>query len=177
MARRIAENQERTKMKAANLTVGLSLLFLLAGQSHAATISNERQSCILGAMADGSAALNNPAQLKALYERYFVGDKIAQLAAGTYWDRYDDSQKDAQRKRVEHIVVSRLAPGLSQYRGSSVKFVSESDDKVKGVVTAAHRERRRITWHFDGSGCKFINVSVDGLGSLISLVGKEPLQN
>jgi ABC-type transporter MlaC component len=163
-------------MKAANLTVGLTLFFLLADQSNAATISNERQSCILGAMAAGSAALNKPAELNALYERYFDGEKIAQLAAGTYWDQYDDSQKDAQRSRVQHVVVSRLAPSLSQYKGSSVRFVSESGEKVKGVVTASHRERRRITWHFDGSGCRFINVSVDGLGSLISLVGKEPVQ-
>ncbi|HEY7748089.1 MAG TPA: ABC transporter substrate-binding protein, partial [Aestuariivirgaceae bacterium] len=113
-------------MKAANLTVGLTLFFLLADQSNAATISNERQSCILGAMAAGSAALNKPAELNALYERYFDGEKIAQLAAGTYWDQYDDSQKDAQRSRVQHVVVSRLAPSLSQYKGSSVRFVSES---------------------------------------------------
>ena len=47
---------------------------------------------------------------------------------------------------------------------------------VKGVVTAPHGERRRITWQFEGTDCKFVNVSVDGLGSLIGLVGKEPVK-
>jgi hypothetical protein len=155
---------------------GAVLFLLFAATSNAASISSERQSCILGAMAAGSAALNNPAQLNALYERYFVGEKIARLAAGTYWNQYDDAQKDAQRNRVQQIVVRRLAPGLSQYKGSSVRFVSESDSKVRGIVTAPHGERRRITWHFDGSSCRFINIAIDGLGSLISLVGKEPLQ-
>jgi hypothetical protein len=126
-------------------------------------------------MAAGSAALTKPTELNALYERYFVGEKIAQLSAGAYWNQYDEVQKNAQRSRVQKVVVRTLAPGLSQYRGSNVRFVSESGEKVKGVVTAPHGERRRITWHFDGSGCKFINVSIDGLGSLIGLVGKEPL--
>jgi hypothetical protein len=48
--------------------------------------------------------------------------------------------------------------------------------KVRGVVTARDGERRKITWFFDGSDCKFINVSIDVLGSLIGLVGKEPLK-
>jgi hypothetical protein len=74
------------------------------------------------------------------------------------------------------VVVQRLAPSLSQYRASKVRFVSESGALVKGVVTAPHGERRRITWQFDGAGCKFVNVSVDGLGSLIGLVGKEPIK-
>lgn len=162
-------------MKAATVILGLSFSFLFATTTNAASISNERQACILGAMKAGSAALNNPAELKALYENYFVEEKIAQLAAGINWDQYDESKKEAQRNRVQHVVVSRLAPGLSQYKGSNVRFVSESDMKVKGVVTAPHGERRRITWHFDGASCKFINVSIDGLGSLIGLVGKEPI--
>jgi ABC-type transporter MlaC component len=163
-------------MKTVHIILGLSFSLLLAPASNAASISNSRQSCILGAMAAGSAALNNPAQLNALYERYFVGEKIAQLAAGTYWNQYDEAQKDAQRSRVQQIVVGRLAPGLSQYKGSNVRFLGESDLKVRGVVTAPHGERRRITWHFDGSSCKFVNIAIDGLGSLISLVGKEPIR-
>ncbi|HEY7747953.1 MAG TPA: ABC transporter substrate-binding protein, partial [Aestuariivirgaceae bacterium] len=113
-------------MTAVRIILGLAFSLLLATASNAASVSSSRQTCILGAMAAGSAALNKPAELNALYERYFVGEKIAQLAAGTYWDQYDDSQKDAQRSRVQHVVVSRLAPSLSQYKGSSVRFVSES---------------------------------------------------
>jgi hypothetical protein len=163
-------------MIAVQMILGLTVSLLLATTSNAASVSNSRQSCILGAMAAGSAALNNPAELNALYERYFVGEKIAQIAAGIYWNQYDDSQKDAQRSRVQQIVVGRLAPGLSQYKSSHVKFLGESDSKVRGIVTAPHGERRRITWHFDGSSCKFINIAIDGLGSLISLVGKEPIR-
>jgi hypothetical protein len=162
-------------MKAAPVILGFTFSLLLATTSNAANISDARKSCIVGAMAAGSAALNKPAELKALYERYFVGEKIAQLAAGTYWNQYDESKKETQRSRVQQVVVSRLAPSLSQYKGSKVRFVSESGEKVKGVVTAPHGERRRITWHFDGSSCKFLNISIDGLGSLISLVGKEPI--
>src|SRR5688500_5877053 len=113
-------------MKAGHILLGLTFSLLLAVPSNAANISDARQSCIVGAMAAGSAALNKPAELKALYERYFVGEKIAQLAAGINWDQYDDSKKNAQRNRVQHVVVSRLAPGLSQYKGSKVRFVSES---------------------------------------------------
>lgn len=157
----------------ANLGLLISLLFVT--EAGAASVSSARQSCILGAIEAGSAAISKPAELKALYERYFVGEKIAQLAAGNYWNQYDEAKKNAQRNRVEQVVVRRLAPNLSQYRASKVRFMSESGSIVKGVVTAPHGERRRITWHFDGAGCKFVNVSVDGLGSLIGLVGKEPI--
>lgn len=163
-------------MRVVKVIFGLNLFLLLAIPSDAAPISNDRQSCILGAMAAGSAALNNPTELTALYKRYFVGDKIAQLAAGKYWEQYSESQKDAQRNRVQQVVVSKLAPGLSSFKSSNVRFVSESGEKVRGVVTPRAGDRRRtITWHFDGSSCRFINVSIDGLGSLISLVGKEPI--
>jgi hypothetical protein len=38
-----------------------------------------------------AAALSKPAELNALYERYFVGEKTAQLTAGNYWNQYDES--------------------------------------------------------------------------------------
>jgi ABC-type transporter MlaC component len=153
----------------------LAAMLAMAAPSHAAKVSNARQLCIVGAIAAGSAALNNTAQLNALYDKYFNGEKIAQLAAGNYWRQYDDAKKEAQRSRVQQVVVKTLAPNLSQYKGSDVKFLSESGSKVKGVVTARHGEKRRVTWHFDEQGCRFIDVSIDGLGSLIGLVGKEPL--
>jgi MlaC protein len=163
-------------MRNANPFLGLLALFTFITPAEAGSVSSARQSCIIGAIEAGSAAISNPAQLKLLYERYFVGEKIAQLAAGNYWQQYDEGKKNAQRNRVEQVVVQRLAPNLSQYRASKVRFVSESGAMVKGVVTAPHGERRRITWQFDGAGCKFVNVSVDGLGSLIGLVGKEPIK-
>jgi hypothetical protein len=162
-------------MRKSNAILGLFVSLALVIPGEAASVSSSRQSCILGAIAAGSAALSSRAELNVLYERYFVGEKIAKLAAGNYWNQYDEAKKNAQRNRVQQVVVERLAPNLSQYRASKVRFVSESGSIVKGVVTAPHGERRRITWHFDGSGCKFVNVSIDGLGSLIGLVGKEPI--
>jgi hypothetical protein len=163
-------------MRKANPILGLLVLFPFITGAEAASVSSARQTCIIGAIEAGSAAISNPAQLRLLYERYFVGEKIAQLAAGNYWNQYDENKKKAQRNRVEQVVVQRLAPTLSQYRASKVRFVSESGSMVKGVVTAPHGERRRITWQFEGTDCKFVNVSVDGLGSLIGLVGKEPVK-
>ena len=162
-------------MKIIKTLLSLPLTFVLSTPGDAA-VSSSRQSCILGAMSAGAAALGNPAELVALYQRYFDGDKVAQLAAGNFWVQYDDAKKDAQRSRVQQVVVQRVAPSLSRYKGSDVRFVSESGMKVRGVVTARDGERRKITWFFDGAACKFINVSIDGLGSLIGLVGKEPLQ-
>ena len=157
--------------------VGAVALSALAGSTASiAAVSSSRQSCILGAMSAGAAALGNPAELVTLYQRYFDGDKVAQLAAGNNWKQYDEAQKDAQRSRVEQVVVQRMAPSLSRYKGSDIEFLSESGMKVRGLVTAPDGERRTITWLFDGSTCKFINVSIDGLGSLISVVGKEPLR-
>jgi ABC-type transporter MlaC component len=148
---------------------------ILATASFAASVSSSRQSCIVSAITAGSAALHNPAKLDGLYKQYFNAEKIARLAAGNYWEQYDDAKKEAQRDRVRQIVIRQLAPNLSGYRGADVRFLHESGSKVKGVLTARHGEKRRVTWHFDDSGCKFINVSVDGLGSLLGLVGKEPL--
>jgi hypothetical protein len=162
-------------MRTAQALLGVFVSLSFITGVDAASVSSARQTCIIGAIEAGSAAISNPAELKALYERYFVGEKIAQLAAGNYWNQYDESKKNAQRNRVEQVVVQRLAPNLSQYRASKVRFVSENGLMVKGVVTAPHGERRRITWQFEGTGCKFVNVSVDGLGSLIGLVGKEPI--
>jgi hypothetical protein len=141
-----------------------------------AGVSGARQACIRGAIAAGSAALGNPAQLDRLYERYFAGEKIAQLTAGKYWNRYSSAQKNAQRQRVRRFVTGQLAPSLSRYGGSKVRFLSESGARVRGVLMAPNGQRSTVTWHFAGS-CKFINVSIEGYGSLISYVGRQALRD
>jgi hypothetical protein len=141
-----------------------------------ADAASSRQSCIRGAMAAGSAALGHPAQLNRLYERYFAGEKIAQLSAGKDWKRYNDAQKNAQRNRVRRFVVGVLAPQFSQYKGSDVRFISESGSKVRGILTGPDGQRQTITWHFAGA-CKFLNVSIAGYGSLISLVGRQSVRD
>ena len=149
----------------------ISLLVALLAQDAVAGVSSARQTCIRNAMAAGSAALGNPAQLNRLFERYFAGEKIAQLSAGNDWKKYSEAQRDAQRDRVRRFVVEVLAPNISYYRSSPVNFVSESGGKVKGIVTGPNGERRTVTWHFAGP-CKFINVGIVGYGTLIGLVGK-----
>lgn len=136
-----------------------------------ASVSGSRQSCIQGAMAAGSAALGNPAQLNRLYERYFAGDRIAQIAAGKDWGRYSSAQKNAQRNRVRQVVVYTLGGSFARYKGSRVQFLGQSGPKVRGVVIAPNGQRSIITWHFVGP-CKFIDVSIEGYGSLVSAVGK-----
>ena len=155
--------------------LALAVMFAYATTADAAKVSNAHQSCIVGAIDAGSAAINDKAQLRTLYERYFNGEKIAQIAAGSFWEQYDEAKKKAQRNRVKQIVMEQLAPTLAPYKGSGVRFLYESGANVKGVVTAPHGEKRRVTWHFDDAGCRFVDVAVDGLGSLIGLVGKEPL--
>jgi hypothetical protein len=150
----------------------LILTLILTAPESEAAVSAARQSCIRNAMAAGSAAIGNPARLNRLYESYFAGDKIAQLAAGKDWKRYNSAQKQAQRDRVKRFVVQVLAPNFSYYKGSRISFVSESGSKVKGVLTGPQGERRTITWHFSGP-CKFVNVGIAGYGSLIGFVGKE----
>jgi hypothetical protein len=125
-------------------------------------------------MAAGSAAIGNPAQLNRLFHKYFAGERIAELAAGRSWKRYSSAQKDAQRDRVRRAVVYTLASSLARYRGSRVQFLSETGSKVRGIVTGPDGQRSTITWHFVGP-CKFINVSIEGYGSLVSAVGREPL--
>jgi hypothetical protein len=150
----------------------VTLCLALAAPPAEASVSGARQSCIRGAMAAGSAALGNPARLNRLFERYFAGEKIAQLAAGNEWKKYNKAQKQAQRERVRKFVVEVLAPNISYYKSSRINFVSESGGRVKGIVTGPHGERRTVTWHFAGP-CKFINVGIAGYGSLISFVGKQ----
>jgi MlaC protein len=149
----------------------ISLFVALLAQDVGAGVSSARQTCIRNAMAAGSAALGNAAQLNRLFERYFAGEKIAQLAAGNDWKRYNEAQRDAQRERVRRFVVEVLAPNISYYKSSRINFVSENGGKVKGIVTGPHGERRTVTWHFAGP-CKFINVGIAGYGTLIGLVGK-----
>jgi ABC-type transporter MlaC component len=147
------------------------LSVLVATSASAASVSGARQSCIRGAMAAGSAALGKPAQLNRLFERYFAGDRIAQIAAGKDWNRYSKAQREAQRKRVRQVVVYTLGNSLVHYKGSRVQFLGQSGSKVRGVVTAPNGQRSTITWHFVGP-CKFVNVSIEGYGSLVSAVGK-----
>jgi len=150
---------------------GFFLSLALAASANAASVSGSRQSCIRNAMAAGSAALGNPAQLNRLYNRYFAGDRIAQLAAGKEWEKYDSAQKDAQRERVRKVVVYSLGSSLASYRGSRVQFLGQNGAKVRGVVTGPKGQRSIITWHFVGP-CKFVNVSIEGYGSLVGAVGK-----
>jgi hypothetical protein len=122
-------------------------------------------------MAAGSAAVGNPAQLNRLYARYFAAERIAQIAAGNNWNRYSDAQKDAQRRRAQQVVVYTLGTSLASYGGSRVKFLGQSGSKVTGVVTAHDGRRRTVIWQFAGP-CKFINVSIEGYGSLVAAIGK-----
>jgi hypothetical protein len=153
----------------------MALCLTLATPVADASVSGARQTCIRNAVAAGSAALGNSAQLNRLFERYFAGEKIAQLAAGNEWKKYNRAQRDAQRERVRRFVIDVLAPNISYYRGSPINFVSESGGKVKGIVTGPKGERRTVTWHFAGP-CKFINVGIAGYGSLIGFVGKSSRQ-
>jgi hypothetical protein len=137
-----------------------------------ASVSPARQSCIRDAMASGTAALGKTTELNSLYERYFVEEKIARLAAGKDWMQYDMARKNAQRNRVRRFVVESLAPSLTRYGGSNVKFVSENGSKVRGVITQPNGQRRTVTWDFAGP-CQFVNITITGFGSLISFIGKE----
>jgi hypothetical protein len=144
----------------------------LAAPAAAAPVSSARQSCIRDAMASGIAAIGNNAQLNTLYERYFVEETIARLAAGKDWMAYDPARKNAQRNRVRRFVVETLAPNLEKYGASNVKFVSESGSKVRGVITQPNGQRRTVIWDFAGP-CQFVNITITGYGSLISFIGKE----
>jgi hypothetical protein len=99
---------------------GFFLSIALAASANATSVSGSRQSCIRTAMAAGSAALGNPAQLNRLYDRFFAG---------------------------------------------------QNGPKVRGIVTGPRGQRSIITWHFVGP-CKFVNVSIEGYGSLVGAVGK-----
>ena len=150
---------------------GFFLSIALAASANATSVSGSRQSCIRTAMAAGSAALGNLAQLNRLYDRYFAGDRIAQLAAGKEWEKYNSAQKNAQRERVRKVVVYSLGSSLASYRGSRVQFLGQNGPKVRGIVTGPRGQRSVITWHFVGP-CKFVNVSIEGYGSLVGAVGK-----
>lgn len=161
----------KAQVKFALLLSYFMLCVALAIPIAEASVSGARQTCIRNAMAAGSAALGNKAQLNRLFERFFAGEKIAQLSAGNEWKQYNKAQKEAQRERVRRFVVEVLAPNISYYRSSRINFLSESGGKVKGIVTGPNGERRTVTWHFVGP-CKFINVGIAGYGTLIGLVGK-----
>jgi ABC-type transporter MlaC component len=150
---------------------GFLLSIAIASSANAENVPGSRQSCIRTAMAAGSAALGNPAQLNRLYERYFAGDRLAQLAAGNDWQKYSSAQKDAQRERVRQVVVYSLGSSLASYRGSRVQFLGQNGSKVRGIVTAPNGQRSIITWHFVGP-CKFVNLSIEGYGSLVGAIGK-----
>jgi ABC-type transporter MlaC component len=158
-------------MTSKRLIFAFLLTLVLETSASAASISASRQSCIRGAMAAGSAALGNTAQLNRLYDRYFAGDRIAQIAAGKDWKRYSEAQKDAQRKRARQVIVYNLGSTLASYGGSRVQFVSQNGSKVKGVVTAPNGRRSTVTWQFVGP-CKFVDVSIEGYGSLVGAIGK-----
>ena len=151
-------------------------LLLIVADPASASVSSTKASCIRGAMEAGSAALGNHARLNKLYEQYFEGERIAEMAAGRDWKKYTEAQRDAQRSRVRRFVVGVLAPSFSRFGGAKVEFLSESGSKVRGAVIDPQGQRRTITWHFTGE-CRFVNLSIDGYGSLISFVGREPTRH
>jgi hypothetical protein len=150
--------------------IGLFLMF--AAPAGAAGVSPARQTCIHDAMASGTAALGNSAQLNTLYERYFVEETIARVAAGKDWMLYDAARKSAQRNRVRRFVIEKLAPSLTEYGGSNVKLISETGSKVRGIITQPNGNKRTVIFDFGGP-CQFVNITITGFGSLISFIGKE----
>jgi hypothetical protein len=150
----------------------ISLFLIAAVPACAAGVSPTRQTCIRDAMASGTAAIGNSAQLNTLYERYFVEEDIARVAAGKDWMQYDAARKNAQRNRVRRFVVEKLAPSLSEYGATNVKLVSENGSKVRGIITQPNGNKRTVTFDFAGP-CQFVNITITGFGSLISFIGKE----
>ena len=112
-----------------------------------------------------------PAQLNRLYRALFCGRSYRPARRGNDWQNYSSAQKDAQRERVRKVVVYSLGSSLASYRGSRVQFLGQNGSKVRGVVTAPNGQRSIITWHFVGP-CKFVNLSIEGYGSLVGAVGK-----
>ena len=139
-----------------------------------AAVSDARQACIRTAISDGAAARGSSAQLSRLFNQYFDGERIARAAAGNDWKKYSPAQKDAQRRRVKSLVISEIAPRLSAYQPAGIQFLSESGSKVRGKMTAKDGTSATVTWHFAGEACRFVNIAVEGFGSIISYVGREP---
>ena len=154
----------------------VSLHHEFVSHNHGASWCGGRVACAADmysdAMASGTAAIGNSAQLNTLYERYFVEEDIARVAAGKDWMQYDAARKNAQRNRVRRFVVEKLAPSLSEYGASNVKLVSENGSKVRGIITQPNGNKRTVTFDFAGP-CQFVNITITGFGSLISFIGKE----
>jgi phospholipid transport system substrate-binding protein len=104
----------------------------------------------------------------------FDVDAMAQFAAGNYWRRADDRQKQEYVKLFADYVATLYANKFADYAGQSFKIVSErvSGDNVavEGVIVQGQQAPLRFDFRLrrTEAGFKIADVYVEGMSLLIT---------
>ena len=104
----------------------------------------------------------------------FDVESMAQFAAGTYWRRADDRQKQEYIKLFGDYVASLYATTFSDYSGQSFKVTNErtagDNVAVEGTIVQGQKPPVRIEFRLRKaeSGFKIVDVYVEGLSLLIT---------
>jgi phospholipid transport system substrate-binding protein len=109
-----------------------------------------------------------------IFTTAFDVDAMAQFAAGNYWRRADDRQKQEYVKLFADYVATLYANKFADYAGQSFKVVSEraSGDAVavEGVIVQGTQAPLRFDFRLRRAeaGFKIVDVYVEGMSLLIT---------
>jgi phospholipid transport system substrate-binding protein len=104
----------------------------------------------------------------------FDVDAMAQFAAGNYWRRADDRQKQEYVKLFADYVATLYANKFADYAGHSFKIVSERANgdnvAVEGVIVQGQQAPLRFDFRLrkTEAGFKIADVYVEGMSLLIT---------
>ena len=137
--------------------------------SHAAAVNETHKRCILDAISAGSRAHGNVAALKRTYNQYFAGERMAALAARSDWKKFDAGQKKKWADATRSFVINQIVPRIVKYANTLPTFLRAIDRggtvEVVGVVGG-----NTITWRILKGQCRFVDVSVEGVGRISDFV-------
>jgi len=109
-----------------------------------------------------------------IFTNAFDVESMAQFAAGSYWRRTDDRQKQEYIKLFGDYVASLYATKFSDYSGQSFKVTNEraagDNIAVEGTIVQGQKPPVRIDFRLRKSSANFkiVDVYVEGMSLLIT---------
>jgi len=156
-----------------NKVLGLLMVTLcVIGMSmvaYAAPVTDAHKQCVSNAIRAGAAAHGNASALLDAYNRYFDGERMAALAARSDWGKLNSKQKRQWVEAARSFVMNQVVPSIQKYAGSPIRYLRAVTQggtvSVVGLVGG-----NTVTWRLINGQCRFLDVSVSGIGSISDFV-------
>ena len=113
-------------------------------------------------------------KLEPVVKEVFQFQAIAQVALGTYWNKLDESQRQAFVAKLTDLSIATYASQFSAYDGQTFRYDATEDTKPDRAIVRyamlAPKDDKAIKFEYivnrSGPNWRIVNVVVDGISDL-----------